>query len=46
MSADENAAVGQKVQRTHACRMGLFCLHRASEVEADNEEGEIPRRSE
>jgi hypothetical protein len=38
MSADENAAVEQKVQRTHACRMGPFCLHRAIEVAADNEE--------
>jgi hypothetical protein len=34
-----NAAVEkQKVQRAHACRMGPFCLHRATEVEADDEE--------
>jgi hypothetical protein len=25
----------QKVQRAYACRMGPFCLHRATEVEAE-----------
>jgi len=38
-----NAAVEQKLQRAHACRMGPSCLHRATEVEAGNNRREIPR---
>ncbi len=30
-AADANAAVEQNVERAHACRMGPFCLHRATE---------------
>jgi len=40
-AADANAAVEeQKVQRALACRMGPFCLHRATEIEDGISNGE------
>jgi hypothetical protein len=40
-AARANAAVDkQKVQRALACRMGPFCLHRATEIEDATSDGE------